>query len=239
MRYAILSDIHGNFPAFKAVLNDIRKSNVQQIISLGDLVGYGAEPGKCIDLARKLKVIHILGNHDAGVIGATDLKLWRGEALYTWADAAKRLSNSQLKWLIDLPYFYSGNDFLCVHGSPREPILEYIVDLKTALENECEARIVFFGHTHVPAFHDLDSATWFSPAPHKTEWLSLKGKYFINPGSVGQPRNGSTKAHYAIYDDKAQIVNFKSVVYNIWEAQDAIIQAGYAPMLAHRLSQGY
>jgi predicted phosphodiesterase len=121
-----MSDIHGNYEALKSVIYDLSNKKVDKLICLGDVVGYGPQPHKCIKVLRKLGVPTIRGNHDAAIIGETDWNLWRFEAQRTWQIAVETLSNEDFVWLHSLPLYYYENDFLCVHGSPKSPNLEYM-----------------------------------------------------------------------------------------------------------------
>jgi putative phosphoesterase len=241
MKYGIVSDIHGNYEALKSVINDMAQKKVDKIISLGDVVGYGPQPHECIKVLRERKAISVLGNHDAGVIGKTDLSLWRVEALVTWADARKNLPNEDIQWLSQRPYYYYASDFLCVHGSPTDPIYEYIYDEHGAKNNSTavDARICFSGHTHLPTLLESNNMSYVWRFTKPIIALNSGKKYFINPGSVGQPRDHDSRAAYLIYDDKVQIIRFERVKYNIARTQQLIHMKKYPKMLANRLSSGY
>jgi len=235
MKYAIISDTHGNFEALKKVLEDIRKNKVDKIISLGDVVGYGPKPHECIDALRRKKVVSLMGNHEAGVLGQTNLELWRFEARMTWDDARKKLTNADIEWLLSRPLYYFAEDFVCVHGSPNGPTLEYIENSLTIRRQLKLARICFNGHTHQPKMFVNSNQMNIKPVNE----LKSKCSYFINPGSVGQPRDGDPRSSYIIYDVEKQTITMKSVEYNIEETQRQIREAGYPELLASRLSCGW
>lgn len=244
MRHAIMSDIHGNYEALKVVIKDAEKKGINQYISLGDVVGYGPQSHDCINMLREKKVTSVMGNHDAGVILKTDLTYWRGEALVTWQDARKKLPDADLQWLLERPYYHFCEDFVCVHGSPNHPIEEYIQDAGVAKQNldflfKNNLKICFFGHTHHPTFI-MQSNKWIYPADERyILHLTKNSTYFINPGSVGQPRDNDPRASYLIYDSNAQTIEIQRVSYNIKKTQQRILACGYAPMLAQRLIGGW
>lgn len=241
MRYAIVSDIHGNYEALKAVMNDISKKKVNRIISLGDVVGYGPQPHECIKVMMDYKIPSVLGNHEAGVILKTDLKIWREEATITWADARQNLCDKDYAWLQDRPYRLYYDNFMVVHGSPKNPIKEYLSDIfrvwRNAKFNPCN--ICFYGHTHEPVIFESTNS-WFDMIYFDgTKKLNRLKKYFINPGSVGQPRDGDERASYLIFDEDAYTVSLERADYNILRTQLLIGQKHYPKILAERLNQGW
>jgi predicted phosphodiesterase len=238
----IISDIHGNYEALKAVLNDGSKQKVKDVVVLGDICGYGPQAHECIKVIRSKGFNAVLGNHDAGIIGKVDITAFRGEAVDTWREQAMTLPTEDIEWLKKLPYFYCDKDFTAVHGSPKDPMYEYITNSFVAMENNnfFPTRICFYGHTHRPAFFagivgEAMKEFHFDDMPME---LSLTRKYLINPGSVGQPRDGDKRASYVIYDSSEQAIELKRVVYDIKTTQKLIITKKYSKWLAYRLAYG-
>lgn len=243
MRYAIISDIHGNYAALKEVVRDIKTRKIDHTISLGDVVGYGPQPHECIALLRSNKIISVLGNHDAGVIGEANLWQWRREALITWSDARKKLTNEDITWLRRNPYYFVTDDFMCVHGTPKQPTVEYMHDKHIAYSNlnYMMRNICFVGHTHVPkVLMKANGQDTFINRPLYTLMnVSPSKMYFINPGSVGQPRDLDSRASYIVYDTQLKTIILRRVAYNIQKTQRLILSRNYPPMLANRLSGGW
>ncbi|MBI2920871.1 MAG: metallophosphoesterase family protein [Planctomycetes bacterium] len=245
MKYAILSDIHGNFEALTAVMGEARKRKAEKFVCLGDLVGYGASPAICVDIVRNSKAHCISGNHDRYVTGVTPMDPAIREVTQATIEYAKKmLTAPQIEYLNGLPLQIMTEDgMLFVHGSPRnedeyllswEAIQENILYLKM---NMPDVHLCFFGHTHIPMmatgtriearFEEKTDMAVFQLADSKT--------YLINPGSVGQPRDRCSKAAWAMYDSTEDVVEFHRVKYNIGGAQQRMTAAGFDPRLVMRL----
>ena len=243
MRYALLADIHANLAAFTAVLGDIeRRGGVEEFWCLGDIVGYGPDPSPCIELLRKYKHVCVAGNHDLAAIGKLALASFNPDAAFACRWTAKQLSPGDIEYLGSLPSVIEKDDFTLVHGSPREPIWEYVVSVDTAQQNLAYFRTQYclVGHSHQPAVFTCDetgacSAQYFvmdSP-------LALgESRLFINPGGVGQPRDGDPRASYAIYDSEDRLVRLYRVVYDIRSTQAKMQAHGLPARLVARLSAG-
>jgi len=243
MRTLILSDIHANLTALKAVLADAEPFD--QVWCLGDVVGYGPNPNACIESIQTLPGIQcIKGNHDAAIIGEIDIRAFNYEARASlaWLDAVLLPENRQ--WLMDQPDRLVLDDMTLVHGSPRNPIWEYILDKRAAWENMSafETKICLVGHTHIPCLYQQDNldalsvkVCYMSPGEH----FSIDVKSIINPGSVGQPRDHNPKASYIIFDDETEEWIYKRVNYDIEEVQKQIIAAGLPQRHASRLTVGW
>lgn len=242
--YAVISDIHGNQEALEAVLADI-PGEAGQIFCLGDVVGYGASPNECCDLVRGAAMPVISGNHDLAVTDLdTNLAWFNPVAAAAVRWTREQLTEGNAQFLLTRPRTIQAENALFVHGSVRDPD-EYIVDSATARENlavlESEypgVPVCFFGHTHVKAV---------APTPASDDGkgvfdLSSGGPYLINPGSVGQPRDGDTFASYALVADPEDggvgNIIFRFVEYDIEKAQRKIRAAGLPQMLADRLARG-
>tara|TARA_R100000908_G_scaffold65344_2_gene54576 strand:+ start:16567 stop:17277 length:711 start_codon:yes stop_codon:yes gene_type:complete len=201
-KIALISDVHGNFPALENVVRELEKHNPDTWICLGDIVGYGPHPSKCIDLIREKEMVCVLGNHDAGVNGKMSLKYFRNPNRRLIEKTRELLTNEQLEWLKSLPLTAESEKDLwqAVHASPEKPerwdYLESAFKMRPMLE-KLTKKVCFIGHTHRPAL--------------VSEAIGVKNfeeghRYFINPGSVGQPRDGDQRASCAI-------VNFKDYEY--------------------------
>lgn len=243
MRYAIIADIHSNLAAFQAVLNDIQTHQIiDKIWCLGDIVGYGPDPHECIELLRATDNICVAGNHDRAAAGQLDITSFNSQAAEAVEWTAEKLSIGDITYLKNLPDSIEEDDFLLVHGSPREPVMEYILSISVARQNfDCfRTKYCLVGHTHVPQVYSLDdenncAATRFLPT---VKLVTGETRLIINPGAVGQPRDGHPQASYAIYDNKVKIIQLRRVSYDIRQTQDRIMKSGLPPRLASRLETG-
>ena len=212
MRRALISDIHGNLEALEVVLDDIKAQGITEIICLGDIIGYGPNPRECIDLVMERCAVSLLGNHDQGAlydpdgfnIGAERAIFWTREQLETSGDRDKK--EKRWEFLCELPRTHRLEQFLFVHGSPRNPLSEYIFPEDIYNQRKMERlfqlveRYCFQGHTHVPGVF-TESYQFFSPEEIDHEYTLGDGKVMINVGSVGQPRDGDNRACYVILED--------------------------------------
>lgn len=212
MRRALISDIHGNLEALEAVLADIQTQRIDQIFCLGDIVGYGPNPRECIDLVMQNCEMSLLGNHDEGAlfdpngfnIGAERAIFWTRDQLETGGDSSQR----ERRWdfLSELQRTHRLGPFLFVHGSPRNPLSEYIFPEDIYNHRKMERlfqlveRYCFQGHTHVPGVF-TEGYQFYAPEEIDYEYALGDGKVMINVGSVGQPRDGDNRACYLILDD--------------------------------------
>lgn len=249
MRALILSDIHANLEALDAVLAATPQYDV--VWNLGDVVGYGANPNEVIDRARGLGSVFVRGNHDrvcSGMPGIEDFNPIASRAA-RWTQSV--LSEEHLTWLRQLaagPIMPDGPEVSCVHGSLLDED-QYMVTLRDAWlpMQQARTRINFFGHTHLQGGFATNGEEWFRldpiystrDDPEEYE-LQLRdgGRYLINPGSVGQPRDHDWRAAFAIYDDQARTLTYFRVPYDLREAQERILRAGLPDRLAQRLSEG-
>lgn len=251
MRILLLSDIHSNLEALNATVESAPPHDL--VVNLGDVVGYGASPNEVIDVSRKLGKVFVRGNHDkaaAGLMDLTDFNPIAGMAALWTRD---NLSTENLQWLRELPAgpVHLDNDPLdaqFVHGSPMDED-EYLVSLRDALEPlmAYPIALTFFGHSHIQGgfllnakHEDVLKPTYHANDQHEVFTVPLKKEvqYLINPGSVGQPRDGDWRASYALFDSDKYEVEFHRVPYDIRTAQDRILAANLPPRLAARLAAG-
>ncbi len=242
MRYAIISDIHANLAAFTAVLADIEhQGGAEKVWCLGDVVGYGPDPHECIELLHQINHVCVAGNHDWAAIGKISTSEFNPDAALACQWTAQQLSSADVEYLEKLPLVIEEGDFTLVHGSPREPIWEYLVTTGIAEENFAYFKSQFFlvGHSHVPLVfsygEDGTSASRFST---NVKLVLGKNRLIINPGGVGQPRDGDPRASYAIYDSEARLIRLYRVPYDIRATQDRMVERGLPMRLVARLSYG-
>ncbi|MFC2066793.1 metallophosphoesterase family protein [Chloroflexota bacterium] len=242
MRYAIIADIHANLAAFKAVLDDIaRRGGVKAIWCLGDIVGYGPDPRRCIELLRQRNHICVAGNHDWAAAGKIDTSGLNPDAAAACHWTAEQLSPQDIEYLENLPPVIHRDDFTLVHGSPRDSIWEYILSPSAAEVNFSffKSKFCLVGHSHMPLVfkqeEDSCSVSKFSP-----EIGLVLGKYrlIINPGGVGQPRDGDPRTSYAIYDSETRMVRLYRIPYDIEATLSKMMKAGLPVRLMTRLSHG-
>ncbi len=241
MRYAILADIHSNLAAFEAVLRHADgRGGFDKIWCLGDVVGYGPDPHECIERLRQFKPVCIAGNHDWAAIGKMDTSEFNPVAAIAAQWTAEQLTAEDKDYLLGLPLTLQENGFTLVHGSPREPIWEYLLSSEAAQENFSyfETAHCLVGHSHVPLVFELTRnkavCKEFAEGP-----LKLKEKrMIINPGGVGQPRDGDPRASYAIYDAEAKAVYHYRVEYDIPATQKKMAERGLPTPLILRLGVG-
>ena len=242
MRYAIIADIHANLTAFSEVLGDIEhRGGVDEVWCLGDVVGYGPEPRECIELLRQCKHVCVAGNHDWAAIGKIDTSAFNPDAAAACHWTAQQLRKKDIKYLEDLPLVIDKGDFTLVHGSPRDPIWEYMLSTGIATENLAffQSQFCLVGHSHVPLIfkYGEDSCALSQFLPNVGLALG-KSRLIINPGGVGQPRDGDPRASYAIYDSEARLVRLYRIPYDIRATQDKMMEAGLPIRLVDRLSYG-
>jgi predicted phosphodiesterase len=242
MRLAIVSDIHGNRHAFEAVLEAVAESDCDELWCLGDLVGYGADPDACVELARTNAAVCLAGNHDLGVCGRLALEEFsRGAALAArWTQAT--IAPSTLGYLCQLEPARTDEAVALYHASPRDPVWEYVLSsLQAELCLDVQSnRIALIGHSHVAL------SFWRAPGLAATgqtrvagEELDIsEGEWLINPGSVGQPRDGDPRAAWLELDLEAGTAVYHRVRYDIDGAAAAIRAARLPDSLAERLYFG-
>jgi predicted phosphodiesterase len=242
MRIAIVSDIHGNRHAFEAVLDRIEESECEEMWCLGDLVGYGADPDACVELARRHAAVCLAGNHDLGVIGALPLEQFsRGAALAAkWTQ--ETIAPETRAYLEQLDPSNGDEAVGLYHASPRDPVWEYVLSpLQAELCLDVQDhRVCLIGHSHVAlSFSRLPGAPASGQTRGPGEKLDLiNGQWLINPGSVGQPRDGDPRAAWLELDLDAWETTYHRTEYDIAGAAAAIRAARMPDSLAERLSYG-
>ena len=243
MRAAVIADIHSNLEAFQAVLRDLEeRGGADEIWCLGDIVGYGPDPRACIQLLRQHQGICVAGNHDWAAIGKLDTSAFNPEAAAAAQWTAEALKKQDAEYLAGLPLILRRGDFTLVHGSPMEPIWEYVLSTQAAKANfgRFDTRFCLIGHSHSPALFELNPRN--SCHEHRLpEELSFRteSRFIINCGSVGQPRDGDPRASYAIIDTAQRILWHYRVKYDFKTTQEKILDADLPVRLASRLAAGW
>jgi predicted phosphodiesterase len=240
---AIVSDIHGNRHAFEAVLEDVARAGADEVWCLGDVVGYGAEPDRCVELAREHAEICLAGNHDLAVTGALSMQDFSRSAAVSARWTQETIAPENLAFLRALAPSGVEGDLGLYHASPRDPVWEYV--LSEMLAERCfeaaEQRVCFIGHSHVAlAFTRADAGSPTRGAirePGMTADLR-EGAWLLNPGSVGQPRDGDPRAAWLLLDRDRGRAEWRRTRYDVEAAAAAIRAAGLPDSLADRLGYG-
>jgi len=244
MRILIISDIHANQVALEAVLADAR-GEYDTVWCLGDLVGYGPNPNECVERIRVLPHLKCLvGNHDKAVLGEIDIRVFNAEAYAAISWTQKVSNNETIDYLRPLPETDQFGDFTLVHGSPRQPVWEYILDRQIALENfpYFKTRYCVVGHTHTPVIYAEGGPNGgcYEEAPNYRSARHLKNeRLIINPGSVGQPRDNNPDAAYALLEPENGTWEYRRVAYNVGETQNRMRAAKLPERLIARLAYGW
>jgi predicted phosphodiesterase len=220
MKYAIVSDIHGNLEAFEAALDLMQKQECEKILCLGDVIGYG--------------------NHDAAAAGLTSTDSFAMRAQISTEWTAKQLSKKQLETIAEFPYTWNTSSIFAVHASPYEPKdWHYVLNTAYATEAfDCFTEFIcFVGHSHVPALFSA-SRTKTGKIDEGEVELDPSDRYIVNVGSIGQPRDGDPRLSYAIYDSRRKTVEICRARYDVESASNKILEAGLPEELAKRLFFG-
>jgi predicted phosphodiesterase len=243
MRIGVISDIHANLEALEVVLGALHHASVDLVVCLGDFVGYGPDPNPCVERVAPGLRTAVLGNHDEAALGGRpidDFNLY-AQAAILWTQEA--LSQSTRAYLGSLRTTDQVEGLLLVHGSPRQPVEEYILDTRTARASFVAApfRVALVGHTHQPAVF-VESKNRVSAQGFLSEVplvLNPAARYIINVGSVGQPRDGDPRAAYVIVDTEMPSATLFRVPYPVAETQRKMEAAGLPVPLIERLALGH
>lgn len=243
MRYLVISDIHANQAALLAVLADAGSFDL--VWCLGDLVGYGPDPNECVELLSELPHVCLAGNHDWAALGKLDITSFNSDARIASIWTQNELSPSSIEYLSALPSRDELGEFTLAHGSPRQPVWEYVIDPLIAQRNFAyfDTTYCLVGHSHIPViFFQLEA----NPGGCKTlvppyggpVSLKVEGRLILNPGSVGQPRDGNPDASYAILDTEAMTWELCRVPYAVEITQERMRARDLPPHLIERLLYG-
>ncbi len=239
MRIAVLSDIHSNLVALDAVLADL--GSVDAIWHLGDVVGYGPEPDAVVERLAAIGASGVRGNHDAAAIGGSEIEWFNPDARAAIEWTRTVIAATTKAWLGALPEVLLDGDYTLVHGSPREPLWEYITSSPVARANLTfiTTRFGLHGHTHIPIVWAEDDGRIVSISPGSGSSFALEGRRaLLNPGSVGQARDGDPTAGYLVLDSEAERATWHRVPYDIAAVQGAMRAVRLPARLSERLSYG-
>ena len=239
MRFAIFGDIHANLEAFEIVLADARVQRCTAYICLGDVVGYNANPRECLELVQSLKCPVVKGNHDDYASSDSSLESFNplAEAAIQWT--RDQLNPSEKSWLGTLPLISEIHGFMIVHATLEDPGgWSYVLNQLDAAASFSKqtTELCFFGHTHAPKAYIKDSSV--VGLPFEQLVLQPGKKYFVNVGSVGQPRDGDWRAAYVVFDEERRTIRLRRLTYDLPKTQEKILSSGLPPRLADRLAFG-
>jgi diadenosine tetraphosphatase ApaH/serine/threonine PP2A family protein phosphatase len=241
VRVAVVSDIHGNLHALEAVLEDVARAGPDAVWCLGDVVGYGARPNECCTLTRARADLCLAGNHDLAVLGAIDIADFSDDAAAAARWTREVLSAEHASWLRGLSPAARLEGAQLFHGSPRDPVWDYVLNeavARASLE-VTDAPLVLVGHSHVALATSLDGGELVGGlAPGGSEVELRSGRWLLNPGSIGQPRDGDARAAWLLLDRDRGHASFRRVPYPVEQAQEAIRSCGLPEALALRLALG-
>jgi diadenosine tetraphosphatase ApaH/serine/threonine PP2A family protein phosphatase len=242
MKILIFSDVHGNRSALEAVLEAAGK--VEAVWCLGDIIGYGPDPNDCVAMIRSLpNLVCLRGNHDSAVIGLTDTRKFNAAAQVVLGWTSNQLNPIHRQYLQSLSPLAVIDDVTLAHGSPRDPVWEYIMDVYTATANFdfFDTPYCFVGHSHLPVLYyqkpgkELVNVSFVYPG----DTTVLPVRSIVNPGSVGQPRDHDPRAAFTIFDTEEKSWSQQRVEYNIHEVQERMKQAGLPIEYIQRLDLGW
>jgi diadenosine tetraphosphatase ApaH/serine/threonine PP2A family protein phosphatase len=242
VRILVVADVHANLTALQAVLRDAEAGGaIDAVWSLGDAVGYGAEPGEVLALLRTYELRAIAGNHDLAAAGLVSLDDFNPFAAQAARWTGLELSDDDKAWIESLPKVLVEAGFTLAHGTLKDPVWEYLMDAEQAAEHLALQTTPYglVGHTHVPIVYQEDAPRAAREDPPEDGSLELTPRRFVaNVGSVGQPRDGDSRAAYGLLDTSERRLSFCRVEYDIEAAQAQIVEAGLPRYLAERLKHG-
>jgi diadenosine tetraphosphatase ApaH/serine/threonine PP2A family protein phosphatase len=245
LRVAVISDIHSNRQALEAVLAAVDEAGVEEVWCLGDMVGYGADPDACTALVRERCSACLVGNHDLAVLGALDISTFSEAAAAAVEWTRENVSEETLEFLGELDPAGSQQGVGLFHASPRDPVWEYVLSTDQAEDGfeAQEERVGLIGHSHIALFFVRPPGArrghaQGAEAPDGVEIAIAEGEWLLNPGSVGQPRDGDPHAAWLKLDTEGWMATWHRVPYDIEAAAAAIRAAGLPPALAERLEVG-
>jgi predicted phosphodiesterase len=244
MKVLVISDVHANLTALEAVLSEAQAEGFDSVWCLGDLVGYGPDPNECIERVRVLPdLICLIGNHDQAALGQIPLERFNIDARRAadWTRGA--LTEASVEYLLSLPSHVTTGDFTLAHGSPRQPVWEYILDPQVADSNfgVFTTDYCLVGHSHLPLiFHKRTPEE--RTLPQAVQWdtaMAMEPRLILNPGSVGQPRDLDPRAAFAFLDTEKRTWNARRAAYPVADVQARMMQVGLPERQALRLAAGW
>jgi diadenosine tetraphosphatase ApaH/serine/threonine PP2A family protein phosphatase len=240
-RVAVISDVHGNWHALEAVLAAVEAEEPDELWCLGDLVGYGPRPNPCCEAVSARASLCLAGNHDLGVLGRLDLEDFAPDAVASARWTREVLTDAARNYLESLLPVGRRDDAQLFHASPRDPVWDYVLSAEAAVATFelTETALVLVGHSHIPLAITLEGDVLDGGvAPEGTEIGFDRGRRLLNPGSVGQPRDGDPRAAWLLIDREVGTASFRRVAYPVEETQAEIRERGLPDSLAQRLAHG-
>ena len=251
-RFAFISDIHGNLPALEAVLAAIDRQGVDATVCLGDVVGYGPHPGECLDRLDARGIFSVQGNHELSVIDELEASRFNPAARVALRYTRERLTDEQRARVQSMPPSADLDDVIVTHASPihDDNGSDYVHDQTMAALafGACRAHCLLLGHTHIPIAFGTPDTGFAAVEPQDVRVAFLphglplrldpRYRYILNPGSVGQPRDGNPDASYGVLDTVARTFTVHRIAYDVERTQRAMVEAGLPNFLAHRLRLG-
>ena len=241
MRYGLISDIHGNLEALEAVLKELDKLAVDEILCLGDIIGYGPDPEQCVQRVREHAKIILAGNHDFAPIGMVDTTYFNPYAKKAVTWTGEHINQSVRQFLKERPLKADVDDFTIVHATPADPnAWDYILSVDDAIANfpHFQTQVCFIGHSHVPIIIHQEKANRARVQRETKLTLEEGHRYIINIGSVGQPRDFDPRAAFAVFDTEKRTYELHRAPYPVGITQRKILERGLPPFLAERLALG-
>ena len=242
MKVLLVADIHANLTAFEAVLADAESADgFDRMWMIGDVVGYGPDPNECADRVREAGALGVAGNHDLAAVGAVGVEVFNPYARAAVRWTAEHLSPESVEYVMALPQVVEDSGWTVSHGVPSDPVWGYLLTVRAAVEGLAHftTRGCVIGHSHSPVFLRM--------GPDAAEPVGVAGggvvevgseRCYVNPGAVGQPRDGDPRASYALLDTDADVVEFRRVAYDIEATQRRMVEAGLPWPLIERLAHG-
>jgi diadenosine tetraphosphatase ApaH/serine/threonine PP2A family protein phosphatase len=241
MKFALISDVHGNLEALESVIRDIEKQGAEKIHFLGDALGYGCNPNECVRLVDKHCEIKLLGNHDYAAMGLESTEHFNQLARASMDWTMTQIKSKTVRILADFDLDAVFLDYYLVHSSPTEPDKwRYILSPEQAVHhfNSFTQSICFIGHSHYPTYFELDAEGWIAQRSRNVLECVEDRKYIINIGSVGQPRDSDPRACYVIVDTEKNRIEYRRVEYDIEKTQEKMRKANLPDFLIERLTIG-
>jgi len=238
MRVAVISDIHANWHALEAVAEAIEREQPHEIWCIGDVVGYGPQPNECCDWTSAHANVCLAGNHDLGVLGTLDIATFSDDAAAAARWTQGVLNDGARRYLATLEPSAQRDGVALYHGSPRDPVWEYVLSYEAAREaiEESSADVTVIGHSHLPIA--IGEGELVGGHAGNGVEVELDGRWLLNPGSVGQPRDGDPDAAWLLLDLEARRASFRRAKYAVEKTQAEMREAGLPDVLANRLSLG-
>jgi predicted phosphodiesterase len=239
-KLVVISDIHGNLEAFKAVLSDIDRLGLDNIVCLGDNIGYGPEPDRVLALLRSRSIPSLMGNHEWGLLDERNLYWFNPQARRSLLQNKQLLSDESINYVKSLPIYMFLNDCLLVHACPPDSINTYLFEIPPAqfplMFREMACDMCMVGHTHELVLISYTAGqVSIAPLVEGKKTLDINSKYIVNVGSVGQPRDGNNNAKYVIWDGENRTLEVRFVPYNVRKTAEKIMALGLPRINADRL----